>query len=34
MLILIDICAAGFWGTCHQQAYFDARVFNSFSSFQ
>ena len=25
----LDICAAGFWGTRHQHAFFDVRVFNS-----
>ena len=25
----VDICAAGFWGTRHQHAFFDIRVFNS-----
>jgi len=27
----LDIRAAGFWGNCHQHAFFDVRVFNSFA---
>ena len=24
----VDVCAAGFWGSRHQKAYFDVKVFN------
>ena len=26
--VRVDVCAAGFWSSCHQKAYFDVKVFN------
>ena len=28
----LDVRARGFWGTCHEVAYFDVRVFNPFAT--